>query len=332
MQPLISLIIPLYNAEKYVAETIESALQQSYKNIEIIIIDDGSTDSSFSVAESYKSDNILVVKQTNKGASAARNHGLRLAKGEYIQFLDADDILDVNKIEQQINTLKNHSELHLVGCRWRYFNTDVNNTYKTMPFDFKDISTYNKANWLMERPYMIPHTWLVSRRLIELAGFWNESLTLNDDGEYFYRIIAASNGVVMDSRVLAFYRAGNPNSLSTRRTKDAMLSWLESIRSYKRVMFNIAGNKANEAVDKAFFEVSYHCLNVFPDLVELSKQEMYHPEIQYNLYDNLVFNLSKVIGLSKAKKTREFLTAMRNTHVTNFIFLQVKKILGKETY
>src|SRR5579875_322194 len=104
MHPLISIIIPLYNAEKYIIETIDSALQQSYKNIEIIIIDDGSTDSSFNVAETYKSDNIIVVKQENKGASAARNHGLKLAKGEYIQFLDADDILDVNKIEYQINT------------------------------------------------------------------------------------------------------------------------------------------------------------------------------------------------------------------------------------
>lgn len=332
MYPLVSVIIPLYNAEKYIVETIESVLKQTYKNIEIIIIDDGSKDSSFALAKKYISDTVTVVKQANKCASAARNHGLKLAKGEYIQFLDADDILHPKKIEYQINTLKQYSKLHLIGCNWSYFNKNINSTYKTMPFDLKERTYYDKVNWLIERPYMIPHTWLVSKELVNLAGPWDEKLSLNDDGEYFYRIIAASKGVVMCAKTMAYYRAGNPSSLSTRRTKDAMISWLESIKSYKKIMFDLAGNKANEAVDKALFEVSYHCLNVFPDLVKSSKQEMYNPAIQHNLNDNLVFNVSKVIGLRNAKKTRDFLTSIRNSRIVSFVFIKIKKLVGREVY
>jgi len=332
MGHLVSIIIPLYNAEKFIKETIESALNQSYKNIEIIIIDDGSTDTSFTVAEKYKNEFVTVIKQPNRGASAARNHGLKLAKGDYIQFLDADDIIDINKIEYQINTLKSYSDLHLIGCNWRYFNKDVNNTYKTMPFLVKETTYYDKTEWLMDRPYMIPHTWLVSRRLIESAGLWDERLSLNDDGEYFYRVIAASNGVVIEGKVLAFYRAGNPNSLSTRRTKEAMVSLLESMKSYKKVMLLLAGNKANEAVDRGLFEVSYHCLNLFPKLSELAKQEMYNPTIKYNLHDNLVFYLSEVIGLGQAKKIRGLLNQIRNTQLVDYLFTHIKKALGRETY
>ncbi len=143
------------------------------------------------------------------------------------------------KIEYQLNTIEKYSASHLVGCRWKYFIDDINKPFKTLPFDIADAKHYDKLRWLMDRPYMIPHTWLVSRRLIDTSGLWNEDLTLNDDGEYFYRVIAASEGIVMDNNALAFYRAGNPNSLSTRRTEGAMTSWLNSIKCYKQIMYSI---------------------------------------------------------------------------------------------
>lgn len=334
MQPLISVIIPLYNAENFISETINSVLEQSYKNIEIIIVDDGSKDLSYEKVKEYENPSINLVQQVNKGASAARNHGLKLAKGDFIQYLDADDILHPKKIEYQVNVLKNYSELDLVGCKWRYFKEDINKSFKTMPFDFSENTYFNKIEWLIDRPYMIPHTWLVSKKLIQLAGSWNENLTLNDDGEYFYRVIAASNGVVMAGEAaMAYYRAGNPNSLSTSRTKASMSSWLESIKSYKKIMFSIAGNKANEAVDRAFYEVGYHCSNVFPDLAKAAKLEMYDPSVVYNLFDNLVFlNLTKIIGIGKAKKIRESLTYIRNTKAVNYVFSHIKRLLGRENH
>src|SRR5580698_4662849 len=98
MPPLVSIIIPSYNSENHLAETIKSALSQTWVNKEIIIIDDGSTDSSVQIAKGFES-NVKVLVQKNKGASAARNAGLKEAKGDYIQFLDSDDLLSPDKIE-----------------------------------------------------------------------------------------------------------------------------------------------------------------------------------------------------------------------------------------
>lgn len=98
---LVSVIIPVFNSEKYIEESIESVLGQTYKNIELICIDDGSTDNSLSILESF-GDKIVLIKSSNCGASEARNKGISLAEGEYIAFLDADDVWEINKIELQM--------------------------------------------------------------------------------------------------------------------------------------------------------------------------------------------------------------------------------------
>ena len=100
---LVSIIIPCYNAERFVTSALESALNQTYRNIEVIAVDDGSTDNSFGVLEKYKS-RIILIKQTNQGGNVARNKGLEHAKGELIKFLDADDVLYENAIEEQIKS------------------------------------------------------------------------------------------------------------------------------------------------------------------------------------------------------------------------------------
>lgn len=97
-------------------------------------------------------------------------------------------------------------------------------------------------------------------------------------------------------------------------------------------MYSLAWDKANHIVDKSFYKVAYHCLNLFPDLVEQSKAEMYHPEINHDLHDNLVYSLSKLIGLSKAKKTRENVKYIRNAYLINSLFTIAKKLAGKEIH
>ncbi|RYY06310.1 MAG: glycosyltransferase family 2 protein [Sphingobacteriaceae bacterium] len=332
MLPLVSVLIPLYNSQDYILETLNSVKNQTYKNIEIIVVDDGSNDNSYEVAKSFDFENFYIVKQLNEGASAARNHALALAKGTYIQYLDADDVLDYNKIESQLNIIKRFKPTDIICCQWKYFNTSVSQSYKLMPFTTEKTTCYDKIQWLKDRPYMIPHTWLLPRVLIDDIGPWDESLSLNDDGEYFYRMIAASTGVILQNQALAFYRAGNPNSLSTKRTKNAMLSWIKSIRSYKKVMLSVTGEDAKEAVDKALFEVLYHCLNIFPDLVAECKAEMYHPEVNHFKHDKIVYSLSKYIGLNEAKIVREKLNYIRNTTMVNTLFNFIKKITGRETY
>ncbi len=113
--PLVSILIPCYNSEQWLAETIESALAQTWKNIEIIIVDDGSTDNSLAIAKSFESSIVKVISQENKGASTARNIALKEAQGDFIQYLDADDLLAPDKIELQVGLLENNGDCNLVA-------------------------------------------------------------------------------------------------------------------------------------------------------------------------------------------------------------------------
>jgi glycosyltransferase involved in cell wall biosynthesis len=106
--PKVSIIIPCWNAEKYIADAIESALGQSYPNIEVIVVNDGSTDKSLNIISRF--DEILIVNQDNQGAPKARNNGIRCAKGSFIKFLDADDVLQTNCIAKQVEKLVDLSE------------------------------------------------------------------------------------------------------------------------------------------------------------------------------------------------------------------------------
>ena len=331
--PLVSIVIPIYNASVFVAETIESTLKQSYQNIELILVDDGSKDNSYEIIKQYESPIITVVKQANKGASAARNHGISLAKGNYIQFLDADDFLHPQKIEHQLNTLKSYSDLHLIGGTWQRFIKNLDQLYgEVAPITQQEVQHFDNVDWLIKRPMMIPNTWLVSRKLIDLAGPWDEQISLNDDGEYFYRVIAASAGVVIDRKAATYYRSFNNSSLSSRNGRKAMLSWIRSIQSYKKILHQVAGDQGNNSVDEFFYHLSYSCLNEFPDLVAACKSNMYNPKMTFLLEDKFVNNLSKLIGLSKAKQVRRAIHNFKQQTVVKKIIYLIKYSLGKPTY
>ncbi len=115
MDKLVSIIIPVYNAEKYLVETIESVISQTYKNWELIIINDGSTDNSESIAKSFLYDKrIQYIYQNNAGVSIARNQGIELIKGDYITFLDADDVWEKENIVKKLNLLNTNSDIYWV--------------------------------------------------------------------------------------------------------------------------------------------------------------------------------------------------------------------------
>src|SRR4051812_27885378 len=101
MKPLVSILIPAYNAERWIADTLRSAIAQTWDAKEIIVIDDGSNDRTLEIAKTFESPSVRVVTQKNQGAAAARNLGFSLCKGDYIQWLDADDLLAPDKIELQ---------------------------------------------------------------------------------------------------------------------------------------------------------------------------------------------------------------------------------------
>lgn len=233
-EPLVSIIIPVFNAEKYIAETLKSALNQTWPNKEIIVVNDGSTDNSLAIAESFKQAGVQLITQTKKGASAARNAGLKKAQGEYIQFLDADDIISVNKIETQIQKLQNYPDC-ICFCATVHFKNGTD--YKTyLPkHDWLSANPNDPAGFLIRLYSNVdnmvqPNAWLTPRKVIDQAGFWNENLSVDDDGEFFCRAILASKGVIYTPEAVNYYRKySNKTNLSAQLSLHGFASMLKSI-------------------------------------------------------------------------------------------------------
>jgi glycosyltransferase involved in cell wall biosynthesis len=121
MRTLVSILIPCYNSANWISETLASALAQTWQNKEIIVVDDGSTDNSLAVAKSFESPIVKVISQENRGASAARNRALQESQGDFIQYLDADDLLAPDKIERQVQRLADGNSDCVAAGEWARF-------------------------------------------------------------------------------------------------------------------------------------------------------------------------------------------------------------------
>ena len=230
MKPLVSILIPAYNAGPWIADTLESALGQSWPRKEIIVVDDGSTDKTLAVARQFAGSDVTVVTQDNSGAAAARNRAFSLCKGDYIQWLDADDLLAADKISRQMEVIQKHPDPRaLFSSEWGRF------MYRPRQARFEATPLWadqSPAEWLCRKLgqnlHMQPATWLVSRELTLTAGPWDERLSLDDDGEYFCRVILASNGIRFVPEAKTFYRMSGPDSLSQVDRSDKKLDslWL----------------------------------------------------------------------------------------------------------
>jgi len=229
--PLVSILIPAYNAEKWISETINSALNQTWNKKEIIVVDDGSKDATLQVARRFESKLVKVVTQENLGASAARNKALEFAQGDYIQWLDADDLLASEKIMLQMARRETEpNERVLYSSAWAMFYLRPE-WAKVHPDSLW--SDLQSVDWLLKKfdegVWMHPASWLVSRRLTEIAGPWNEQLSLDDDGEYFSRIVAASERVLFVDKSMVYYRQSNMGSLSKSVSGRACISMYLSL-------------------------------------------------------------------------------------------------------
>jgi glycosyltransferase involved in cell wall biosynthesis len=216
MNPLVSILIPAYNAEEWIADTIQSALGQTWPRKEIVIVDDGSTDETLSVARQFASKEVIVVTQANQGAAAARNKAFFLCQGDYVQWLDADDLLAPGKINRQMEAWRDGlSSRTLLSSEWAYFICRPRSA-KFIPSPLWD--DLCPMEWLLRKMgqnlHMQPASWLVSRELTEAGGPWDTRLSLDDDGEYFCRVILASEGTRFIWGARSYYRWSGFQSLS----------------------------------------------------------------------------------------------------------------------
>lgn len=215
----VSIIIPVYNASQWLKETLECALNQSWQNIEIIAINDGSIDNSAQILQYYQKihpDKVYVVEQKNQGGCVARNVGLAKATGEFIQFLDADDLMDLQKIEVQVNSLKKAQPESLAFCPWYRFIQQPGDLQHNFSPNWKSYS--QPSNWLVEylrgRAMMPLMGWLIPSTIIKKSGTWDESLIINQDGEFISRVVLNARSLICSQEVKVYYRSGLPDSVS----------------------------------------------------------------------------------------------------------------------
>lgn len=214
-RPLVSVIIPAYNAGKYIDQTIQSVLTQTYANIELIIVNDGSTDNTAEVLKKYQADNrFKIVHQSNAGCSAAKNKGLEQAAGDYIQYLDADDLLSANKLEEQVSALE-EKPMHLAVCRTKVFDQVIEDA-NAAEIDTEFLYSTDKPVEFLLNLYGVngkqgmiqPNAFLLSKQLSDAVGKWDTTLSPapDEDGEYFCRAMLAASGIVFTQQSINYYR------------------------------------------------------------------------------------------------------------------------------
>ena len=223
--PKVSVLIPCYNAAPYVGAALESALAQTWPNLEIIVVDDGSTDGSAAACEKYVARGVQVFRQKNEGAAAARNRAHSASTGQFILFLDADDQISPEHITG-LGAAITGAPRCVAMSQWDRFRSSPAEA------EFPHRSAYRDASgvdWLVEawsdaRPMMQPGMFLMPRDLLAEAGGWDSRLSLIDDFEFIARVLAISAGVRFAPSARLYYRSGLAGSLSGHKSRTAVKS------------------------------------------------------------------------------------------------------------
>jgi glycosyltransferase involved in cell wall biosynthesis len=248
MKNLVSILIPAFNEARWIGDAIASAVDQTWPHTEIIVVDDGSTDETAAIAKRFASANVKIVTQPHQGASAARNLAYSLCQGDCIQWLDADDLLARDKIEWQLSALDRTPLTRTVlSSAWGRFMHRRSRARFVPSALWHDLSP---VEWLLQKLegnlYMQTATWLVSREVTAAAGPWDTRLLVDDDGEYFCRVLLRSDAIRFVPEARVFYRMSDSTRLghiglshakmdSQFRSMQLHIAYLRSLEDSTRV-------------------------------------------------------------------------------------------------
>lgn len=223
--PLVSIIVPCYNHEKFIAETIESAYNSSYQNLEVIIVNDGSKDNSEQVVRllQKKYHKLVYVYQENGGPASARNHGIKIAKGKYVLPLDADDLISPDYIQKCVEILESNQSVKLVYCNAEFFGE------RTGPWNLKP---YKPESLALDN--MIFCSAVYRKSDWESVGGYEEQMTWGWEDWEFWISLLSRGGEVVKLPVTGFYYRVNKNSRRKSTDKEAKKKTIDLINNKHR--------------------------------------------------------------------------------------------------
>jgi len=222
----VSVLMPVFNAEKYVEEAMKSVLSQTYKNIELICINDNSTDSSLALLESFGDEIIVINNKDNFGTSESRNKGIRRAKGEFLAFIDNDDIWEKNKLEVQMNHFNNNPKL------------DISFSYMKCFLSPELSEEVKNLRYCPPRPMpgYIPSTMVVKRASFDRVGYFDARWKNGESVDWLFRAKEAglNFGIVDDVLVKRRIHETNKGALASSTNKSEYLKIIRESLARRR--------------------------------------------------------------------------------------------------
>lgn len=280
MNNLISVIIPTYNNAQFIRDAIDSVLSQTYKNYEILVIDDGSTDNTKEIIEKYNGKRIKYIYQENKGLAAARNTGIKASTGELVAFLDSDDMWLPEKLERQISIINGFPNVGLVGCGYYGIDESGKRVKETKGRDYPDKELL--LNNLMMRNVVTGSGSgvLAKKECFNKAGLFDESFRSTEDRDMWYRILKfydlkfvsdylviirvrrnslSKNVAMMKFSQKKFIQKHLENMGFVRKSKSYSYVYLDAAREY------YIAHKRFLAAINAFLSIIIHPFKVYPE-------------------------------------------------------------------
>lgn len=311
MDPKVSILIPCYNSAAFIDETIQCCIGQTYANIEIVIVDDGSKDNSLEIIRKYESDKVKIISQTNLGACCARNLAFQHCTGDYILYLDADDVINSEFVACHMCKLKPMDCRTISFCPWdRFYKTldDAKFPHLNIYKDYDDafqllLDMWMTGNMLANSCYVIP------KQLVIESNGWNETILKNQDGEFFSRILMLAHKALFIPDARTYYRTGSYDSVSKGTSYLKIRSFLDSLVLYKKNALNHENTeRVKMALAQNFSLFIYLYYNLYPDLCEIAKRETLDMGVSLlpaGPYKARV--LSRLIGLEPFLKLKKFI-------------------------
>jgi len=317
MNPLVSVIIPCYNSQVWIAEAINSTLNQTYPNVEIIVVDDGSTDSSLEIIKSY-GDQIKWITGTNQGGNAARNQGWQLSTGKYIQWLDADDYLLPEKIARQVEFIEENN-FDVVYGDWRHkYHSENEKPYLEkikLSGEHPDILESLLSGW-----WASPAAYLIDRKIVEGINGWDETLKAGQDRDFWIRVAIAGANFAYQPGCYSVYRRYGNITVSTQnyaRWCDSHAQILENSRASLKAKNNLQ-KKYKTALAESHFELARRYFDRDRNLYKyhLSLAKELNPDLQPN--ESGLYNLyAKFLGFTLADYLASWKRKVMNLAITN---------------